>query len=258
MQHALFRWENAVIIALMLLLTVWLPAPFAWWPWFGWILLGSIGVGVLFFSSLTDVTANAKLLLEQYQQRFDINQLMDDGLRRDVHKALEYQRRIEEQIHNRKDSLIKDRLEATAGEITDWISNVYEIAMRVDRYRHDQLIIEERRTLPREIEKLTAQRDGTENAALKTQMSDVIASKTTHLQSLEDLDVRMQQAGLRLDQSLTALATIYSQIQLIDSQSINNGRANRLQADIHEQVAQLGDLVDSINTVYNHSFDGIG
>jgi uncharacterized protein YoxC len=62
----------------------------------------------------------------------------------------------------------------------------------------------------------------------------------------------MTQASLQLEQSLTALATVYSQIQLIDAQSVESGRAERLQEDIQEQVAQLGDLVNSINAVYQY------
>ncbi len=250
-QHALFRWENAVVIAATILLTLWLPQPFAWWPRIGWPVLGTLAVLALFASSLTDIEANAKLLLKLYQQRFDTSRIRDNEMRGDVRKALEYQKRIEQQINQRKDTRIKGRLEATATEITEWVSNVYTLASRIDRHRNDKLLLEERHELPKEIDALIAKRDQTKNETLKAQMNDVIASKTNHWQSIQDLDVRMQQAALQLDQSITALATIYSQIQLIDAQSVNSGRAKRLQGDIQEQVAQLGDLVESINDVYN-------
>jgi hypothetical protein len=41
-------------------------------------------------------------------------------------------------------------------------------------------------------------------------------------------------------------------VQLVDAQSVESGRAERLQADIRDQVARLGDLVDSINQVYEY------
>ncbi len=68
----------------------------------------------------------------------------------------------------------------------------------------------------------------------------------------------MQQAALQMDQSLTALATIYSQVQLVDAQGVESGRAERLQADIREQVDRLNDLVSSINEVYDYNTKGIG
>jgi uncharacterized protein YoxC len=60
-----------------------------------------------------------------------------------------------------------------------------------------------------------------------------------------------------MEQSLTALATIYSQVQLIDAQGVDSGRAERLQADIREQVDRLNDLVSSINEVYDYHRKGI-
>ena len=80
----------------------------------------------------------------------------------------------------------------------------------------------------------------------------MIDSKGKQWQALRDLDDRMKQAELQMEQSLTALATIYSQIQLVDAQSVESGRAERLQSDIRDQVNRLGDLVDSINEVYDY------
>ena len=62
----------------------------------------------------------------------------------------------------------------------------------------------------------------------------------------------MKQAELQLEQSLTALATVYSQVQLIDAQDVASGRAERLQADIQEQVNRLSDLVSSLGEVYEY------
>jgi hypothetical protein len=92
---------------------------------------------------------------------------------------------------------------------------------------------------------------------VQEQLEQVIAGKRNHWQAIRDLDARMKEAALQLDQSVTALATIYSQVQLIDAQSIGSGRAERLQADISEQVARLNDLVNSINDVYNHNTKGV-
>ena len=93
---------------------------------------------------------------------------------------------------------------------------------------------------------------------MQTQLDAVLEGKRQHWQSLRELDARMKQAALQLDQSLTALATIYSQIQLVDAQSVGSGRAERLQTDIQEQIARLNDLVNSINDVYNYNTKGIG
>lgn len=258
LQYALFRWESAIVLAMTIVLTFLLPRPFFWWPRFGWPLLGVIALAVIVYSSLTDANANAAILLDLFQEQFNPRTIADKELRGQVESALEYQRRIETQVRQQNNGLIRDRLENTAGQLTDWLSNIYQLALRLDAYKRDDLLSRERDLLPRELERLTTQRERERNATVQKQLDDVIVGKRNHWQALRDLDTRMQQASLQLDQSLTALATIYSQVQLIDAQSIGSGRAERLQADIQEQVARLNDLVSSINDVYNFNTKGLG
>lgn len=257
LQYALFRWESSVVIALTIVLFFLLRRPFYWWPPFGWPLLGLVALLLLVYSSLNDAETNARVLLDLFQEQFDPGQIRDAELRKDVEMALAYQRRIETEIHKQREGLIRDRLEETANQITDWLSNIYQLAQRVDSYRSDELLAQERDELPKELERLTAQRKWETNSTLQAQLDEVIAGKGNHWQALRELDARMKQAVLQLEQSLTALATVYSQVQLIDAQSINSGRAERLQEDIREQVARLDDLVSSINEVYGngHNFD---
>jgi hypothetical protein len=257
-QYAVFRWESAVVVALTIVLTVLFPKPFSWWPWFGWLLLGVAGLAAIIYSSLTDAKTNANVLLKLFQDQFDTKQIKDRELRAEVEEALEYQRRIEVQVQNQREGLVRERLEDTANQTTDWISHVYALALRLDRYGQDELLARERETLPREIETLTAQRQRERNPQVQAKLDEVITSKGKHWQAIRALDARMKQASLQLDQSTTALATVYSQLQLIEAQGINSGGAERLQADIREQVARLNDLVMSINEVYDYSTQGIG
>jgi hypothetical protein len=257
-QYALFRWESAVVIALTIVLTFLFPRPFFWWPRFGWPLLGAIALLVIVYSSLTDVNANADILLDMLQRQFDPRAIKDPDLRAKVVASLEYQRRIEVQIRQQPPGLIRDRLEGTASQLTDWLGNIYQLALRLDAYRADDLLERERERLPNEVGRLVEQRKVERNPTVQAQLDSVIESKRNHWQALRDLDARMTQAGLQLDQSLTALATIYSQVQLVDAQSVGSGRAERLQADISEQVARLNDLVSSINDVYTYTTKGLG
>jgi hypothetical protein len=256
-QYALFRWESAVIIAVTVVLTFLLRRPFPWWPPFGWPLLGLLGLGLLVYSSLTDAETNARVLVDLFQEQFDARRIKDKAIRGQMENALEYQRRIEIQIRGQRGELIRDRLETTANQTTDWISNIYQLALRLDAYRNDDLLARERNILPKEIEQLNAQRKLEANPAVQQQLDQVIAGKGKHWQTMRELEARMKRAALQLEESLTALATIYSQVQLIDAQSVDSGRAERLQADIREQVARLNDLVASINEVYDYNTKGI-
>ena len=252
LQYAFFRWESALVIALTIVLFFLLPRPFAWWPRYGWLVLGLCGLAALVYSSLTDAETNAKVLLRLFQEQFDTKRIRDKELRADLETALEYQRRIEVQVRQQDRTLLRDRLNETANQITQWIANMYALALRLDSYRRDDLLAKQRGTLPQELKDLTEQRKRTTNSATQAQLDQVIDTKGKQWQALRDLDDRMKQAELQLQQSLAALATIYSQVQLVDAQSVESGRAERLQSDIRDQVNRLGDLVDSINEVYDY------
>jgi hypothetical protein len=258
LQYAIFRWESAIVVAVTIVLTFLLRKPFPWWPWFGWPLLGLAGLVALIYSSLIDAETNARVLLNQFQEQFDPGTIKDKNLRQQVENGLEYQRRIEMQIRKQRPGLIRDKLEETANQLTDWLSNIYQLAVRLDAYRADDLLSRERAGVPKEIEQLNAQLRLESNPVVKQQLQEVLTSKGKHWQSLRELDTRMQQAALQMDQSLTSLATIYSQVQLVDAQGIESGRTERLQADIREQVDRLNDLVGSINEVYDYNTKGIG
>ena len=252
-QYAVFRWESALVIALTLILFFLFPRPFPWWPRAGWLVLGLAGLVAVIYSSLTDADANAKVVLRLFQAQFDPGRIRDKELRKDVDTALEYQRRIETQVRGQGRNLIRSRLEETANQIADWVANIYALALRLDAYRRDDLLAQQRASLPQELTQLTEQRKRATNPPMQAQLDQVMASKHQQWEALSQLDDRMTQAFLQLEQSLTALATVYSQIQLVDAQSVESGRAERLQADIRNEVARLGDLVNSINEVYDYS-----
>jgi biopolymer transport protein ExbB/TolQ len=249
LQYAFFRWESAVVLAGTILLTALWPRPFSWWPVWGWPLLGLVGLVGLVYSSLTDVETNARVLLQLFQQQFDPRKIKDQALRREVETALEYQRRIEAQARQQRPGALRDRLENTANQLSDWIGNIYELALRLDDYRRNELLARERETVPREIEELAARRKLESDSALQRKLDQVLESKGKQWQTLRALDTRMKQAELQLEQSMTTLATVHSQLQLIDARDVDSGRSARLEADIKEQVEQLDDLINSINEI---------
>ena len=139
-QYALFRWESAVVIALTIVLSVLFRRPFVWWPPFGWLLIGLIGLGAIVYSSLTDAETNARVLLKLFQEQFDPREINDKELRQSIENALEYQRRIEVLIRRQRPGVMRDRLEDTANQISQWIANIYQLALRLDAYRADDLL----------------------------------------------------------------------------------------------------------------------
>jgi hypothetical protein len=251
-QYALFRWENAVIVAGVILLSWLLPKPFPWWPGWAWSLLGLAGVAVIFFSSLTNMRANMQLLLSEFQGQFDLEQIKTEELRHNVETALEYQRRIEASVRRQNGSPLWDRPEDTADQLNGWIENIYQLALRVDSYRRDSLLKQEQTAVPKEIGALKSRRKREISPAFQQELDRAIETKQKQQDAMLSLDGRMKQAELQLTQSLAALATIDSQVQLIEVQDVDSGKSEHIQADIREQVNRLNDLMLSINEVYDY------
>jgi seryl-tRNA synthetase len=121
--------------------------------------------------------------------------------------------------------------------------------VKLDAYRRDDLLAQERKTVPEEIESLSTRRDRERDPELRRELERVVESKGKQWQTLRTLDARMKQAELRLEQTMTALSTVYGQVQLIGARDVDSGRAERLEADIREEIEQLDDLISSINEI---------
>jgi hypothetical protein len=258
LQYSLFRWENAVLLAGGGLLTVLLPAPLLWWPAWGWLALSSLGVAAVTGASLTNPAAANRLLLEDFQGKYSPARLRDPDLHRDVEMSLEYQRRIENRVRAKDSDILWDCPEETANQLEDWVDNIFQLSLRLDAYRRDKLLAQQRVEVPKALAARRARRERENNEELQKESDLAIESTQKQWDALQALDHTMKKAEIQLEQSLAALATINSQVGLIEAQDADTGRSSRLRSDIQEQVNRLNDLVSSINEVYNYHTKGIG
>ena len=61
----------------------------------------------------------------------------------------------------------------------------------------------------------------------------------------------MERARLRLENTITAMGTIYSQTMLFGAKDIDSGRAQRLRQEIADEVTELGDILVAMDEVYS-------
>ena len=153
--------------------------------------------------------------------------------------------------------VVGDRPEDTANQMEKWIANLHRLAKRLDAYRRDSLLQNQRELVPQEIKDLTIRRNAEDNPNLLRQLDDLLASKQTQWETLQALDERMKKAQLQVEQTLAAMATVDSQVKLIDAQDVDSSRSENLRADIREQIERLNDLISSINEVYDYHSRGI-
>lgn len=250
-QYAFFRWENAVILASTLLLTVFLPQPFAFWPVWGWPLFGALGMSIMVAASLRDREANAHLLLQLFEDLFDPKRLQSPDLQAAVEKALTYQRHIEQAARDPRYAVAHNALEETATTLGDWLAHIYRLALRLDAYRHDALIARERESVPREIEELQARLRTEQDPTVRRDIERLLESKQAQWRALQELDARMKRAELQIQESLTALATVYGQAQLVGTSETDQIEAAHLREEIETQIRWLDSVNESLQEIYH-------
>lgn len=261
-EHAILRVENAVLLALAILLAFFLPNPLPallpWWGAWTWLLAGLAGVALVSFSALKDPQERQKAVEQLFREKYNVNGLRDQALKAKLKKAEEYHQQIKATAKIQKDGILKERMQRTTGEIYDWIGNMVRLARRLDSYRGDPIIKGDREGLRESIPTLEARLQREHDPRVRQQLETTLADQRRLQDNIAELDNRMQRADLQLDSSLAALGTVYSQILLVGSKEVDSDRAERLSADISNEVASLQDVVDSINEVYDYRTLGPG
>ena len=251
LSYAIFRFESAVTIALMILLVYFVPRPFEWWQWWYWLVLGLVAEVLIIYTSIGDVDTGARVVAEMFRQEFNPSIIKSNKYRAEVERALTYRSRIEQSIRQSEPGMMQQHLlESTAG-ISDWIAQIFRLAQRLDAYESDEIIKRDVAGTPRQLRELRERVLSETNAATRERAQHALESKQAQAENLEKLTETMEQAELQLDATLTALGTVYSQLMLIRSKDdVQDSRSQRLRSDIADQVAKLNSLQEAMDEVY--------
>ncbi|MCB0036902.1 MAG: hypothetical protein KDE51_22880, partial [Anaerolineales bacterium] len=139
-EKAVFRWENAAVISMTMLLSVFdgLFDLIPYVPWWAWTIGGTLGAGALIYSTLTDPNIAATAVAEMLREDFRPERLKDKKLQQKIYEALSYHNRLNQVIQERgEDSMIGDELQQVADKMDEWIEELYGLAQRLDRYRRE-------------------------------------------------------------------------------------------------------------------------
>lgn len=251
LQYAFFRPESAILIALTILLSFFAPQYVEILPWWSWLLGGLAGEAALVFSSLTDAEAHRRVVAQMLKDEFHPERLRDTWLQQQVQAAFDYRSRITAAIHERRDSVLKDHLSDTASQLDEWLEEVYGLAQRLDRYKRERdLHVSNRERAQRRLSELEEQLKEETTPAVRREIEYNIDSLRRQLEAIMQLENAMERARLRLENTITAMGTIYTQTMLVGAKDIDSGRAKRLRQEIGEEVNELGDVLSAMDEVY--------
>jgi hypothetical protein len=249
---AFFSVESAVIIALSIALFGLGFQPFEWWQAGYWLIFGLVAEALYLGVTVTDPKAAQRAVDAMLSERFDPDDIQNPLARERLKRALEYRRLIEE-VARRHTGAMRTSIEATASEINAWIEQIYTLAQRMDTFEENEVINRDRRMVPYDLQNLRRRLGSEQSASVRTELEDAIQSKETQLDNLRSLENSVKRADIQLDHTLSALGTVYAQVQLIDTKGeVDSSRTQRLQSEIHDEVASLQDMISAIDEVQSY------
>jgi len=251
--HAIFRPESALTIALITVLVFFVPAPFHWWKWWYWLILGLVGEILIIYTSLTDLRTGQKVVSEMLRQDFNPREIRTSKYRQRLEKALEYREHIEVSIEQREQGVLHDRLHDTLLGIADWIGSIDRLAKRLDGYENDALIKRDMQSIPKTLSTYRARLKLEDNSAVRSQIEEAIKGKETQQDNLRELQNVMERAEFQLETTLAALGTVHSQILLMEAKDIDGTRAGQITHKIRDQVNQLQDILTTMDELYRQA-----
>jgi len=249
-QQALLRWENAVLIALAILLTAFMPQPFDFWPPWGWGVLALVGVLAITLSSLGESDVQSAAVEEVLYAEYNPDQIKTPTLRAAFMQSLKYRSTIERMINHSHDGVVRTRLNDLADKIKQWISYIYELISMLDEYQRDPMLHKDTAEIQKELTRIQTGLTRETNPVLINESKNLVASKQKYLQTSEALRDKMAAAAMQLEQSMDAMATIYTQLKLLETRDLENINTQAIDHDIDEQVNRMGDLIDGLQKAY--------
>lgn len=255
-QNAIFSVPSALIIGAGIILVglgVPIPilgdAPFnlsaAWWlagvvP----LWLGVVG------ANIASRQAGEQAVSQVLREQFDVNRISNSSLRMNVAQAIAYRERIDKAAARFTDSAMQSRMQDVANQVEAWVRNIYTLSSRLDTFQNDSIIKKDLNDVPESIKRLKQRAAQEDNESIQRELNDTISRRQTQYNNLINLENTMERAELQLENTLTALGTVYSQMLLVDAKDVDSSKAQRLRENIAEQVNSLNDVLTSMEEVY--------
>ncbi|MCD4686341.1 MAG: hypothetical protein K8S97_10430 [Anaerolineae bacterium] len=248
---AFFNVESAVIIALSILLFGLGYQPFGWWQNAYWLIFGVLAEALYLGVTITDPNMAQQAVSNMLSERFEPDDIKNADARERLKRALEYHRLILESAR-RHAGTMRTHIETTAHELEPWIAQIYRLARYMDEYQENAVIRMDRRMVELDLKNLERRKNTEDDPRVVEELEDALQAKRIQFANLQTLDSQIKRADIQLDQTLSALGTVYAQVQLLGSREIDGGRAERLQDAIKEEVTSLEDTLAALDEVQSY------
>ena len=127
---------------------------------------------------------------------------------------------------------------------------MFSIPSRLATFEKDGIIQRDIREVPRDITRLSRLSETETDPEIRKQMARTLSGFEAQQGLLDTLVRLMRRTRLQLDDTLAAMGTIYSQVQVLDAMDIASAKTTRIAEEIDEQVNRLNDLLSALGDAY--------
>ncbi len=176
------------------------------------------------------------------------NRLGSTKIQAQLDQVREYKEQINTLISSTSDQKGHARRQKLAAQVSEWVKAVEALAEDVHSFHQNSLIQQDLASVPKSIEDLERRRANEENEATRLELERTLTNRKNQLAVLEQLQESTNRAELKIERTLSALGTIYS--QLLTAQSTNQvADYSRLSVDVDEEVRTLQDHLEALREV---------
>lgn len=168
-------------------------------------------------------------------------------------RAVSYRRKIQSLIKNRRPGPIAERMSGVLQKLTSWEERVGQLADQLTLYEGDELIQRDVREVPGHIARLERQLSLEAEPEMQKQIRRTLSAYEEQERQLELLARVMKRTRLNLDDTLAAMGTVYSQLQVLNAMDLDGATAARIADDVDREVERLNDLLAAMSDVYGSS-----
>ena len=183
--------------------------------------------------------------LDQNDLQYDQTTLSLESFQTQLEKAFAYRDRINEMVRTAPNEKRGARLQDVAAQVNDWVDAIANLAQRLDAFEQDALIHQDLETVPEAIASLEDQLASEQDATLQTALRRTLANRKNQLAALKQLQQLMKRSEIQMEDTLSSLGTIYSQL-LTDQSTHQVADYSRLSSAAEEETRLLQDRLDAL------------